>query len=588
MTGPLAPQPVSSAPGAPEVPIDRRRYLRVLAYFGRTFLHLLWFDLLLARPGLSWARPAPGERWRRLARRFRLLAIELGGVLIKLGQFLSTRVDVLPPEVTAELSGLQDRVPAVPFPELMARLEADLGLSHERLFARIDPEPAGAASLAQVHRARLTSGGAVVVKVLRPGIERLVETDLAATRVALGWLGLWRTIRNRVDLDRLFEEFAATTRAELDLEQEAANAERFGELFRDDPAIATPRIEHALSGRHTLTMEDVGTLRIGDHAALEAAGISRAAVARTLYRCYMEQLFVHHVIHCDPHPGNLFVQPVELGPAAAAPGAETEGGAEPAAELESGRPFRIVFIDFGMMTTVPPHLREAIRDYAIAFIGRDAAGVVAAARRAGVLLPGADIARLERAHADVFDRLWGVKLADIQGVALSEAGFFLREYRDLLYEAPFQFPVDLLFAFRAVGLLSGIATSLDPELDPWEETRPFAEKLAREEAGPLLERLTTRAGQLARVLLALPEELSRALRTAERGGIPVAATLAPDAARAAGRIGRAVEHLVWTVAAAALFLGGVQMELARPDSDAGAWLWAAAGAAFVWGLLRRR
>lgn len=552
--------------------IDRSRYRRLRRYAARLFAHLVWFDLVLNRPLLRRLRSDPLPRWAALAREYRSLAVELGGVLIKLGQYLSTRVDLLPAEITRELSGLQDKVPAVPFPAIRRRIEEDLGRPAEELYLRIDPEPAGAASLAQAHRAALPGGEAVVVKVLRPGIERLVETDLAALRLAIRWLRPWRRVRRRVDLDRLFDEFARTTRAELDMEREAANAERFAELFRDDPAVLVPRIHRELTTPHTLTLEDVGYLRIGDLETIEGAGVSRAEVAHRLYRLYMEQLFVHHFVHCDPHPGNLFVRPLDHG--------ETTGAG-------AGRPFQIAFVDFGMVTTIPEHLRAALREVAIAVGTRDARRLVRAYRDAGVLLPGADLARFEEVHRRLFDRFWGVKLADLQGVAQSEVPHMLWEFRDLVYEAPVQFPVDLLFSFRAVGILAGMSTTLDPDFDPWAETLPFAEELAREELGEVARRVLGELAEAGRRLLHLPAGLERTLALAENEGLRVRADLTDDARRSLRRIERTGVRLTWTVAAAALFLGGLQLELARPGSPAAVALWIAAGAAFLWGWVRR-
>lgn len=566
---------------APREGIDRSRYRRVRRYLARVFLHLVWFDLLLDRPALRRFRSAPLPRWTGLARDYRELAVELGGVLIKLGQYLSTRVDLLPVEVTRELAGLQDQVPALPFQAVLDRLEEDLGPSAAGRYARIDPEPAGAASLAQAHRAVLASGDRVVLKVLRPGIERIVETDLAAIRAALRWLEPWRQVRQRVDLRRLVEEFARTTRAELDLAREAQNAERFAELFEDEPDVLVPRVYRELTTSHTLTLEDVGFLRIGDHDAIRQAGVSPAEVARFLYRVYMEQIFVHHFVHCDPHPGNLFVRPLPADGPAEAFGAPGEGG------TGTGRPFQIAFVDFGMMTTIPERLRAALRQVVIAVGTRDARRLVQAYRDAEVLLPGADLARIEQVHRELFDRLWGVKLADLQGVAMAEARHVLVEYRDLVYQAPFQFPVDLLFALRAVGILAGMATSLDPEFDPWAETLPFAEKMARRGLGQAAREGLEEAAATGRVLLRLPGDLERVLALAEREGVRVRADLSDEARRALRRVERAGVRLGWTLTAATLFLGGLGLELARPGAPFAPWLWAAAGAAFLWGLIRR-
>ncbi len=575
-----APSGARGTPGGaePAPPIDRSRYRRVRRYFARVFAHLVWHDVVLARAPLRRFRSAPLPRWRELARQYRDLAVALGGVLIKLGQFLSTRVDLLPIEVTRELAGLQDRVPEVPFEQIRRRLEEDFERPLSEVFTSIDPEPVGAASLAQAHRARLSDGRDVVIKVLRPGIERLVETDLAAIHLAFRWLGIWRQVRQRVDLERLFEEFAATTRRELDPGREATNAERFAELFREDPGILVPAVYREDSGPHTLTLEDVGYIRIGDHAALEAAGISLPAVAKRLYRAYMEQIFVHHFVHCDPHPGNLFVRVLE---------AEAEEGAGAGSTGDAGRPFQIVFVDFGMMAAIPDRLRAALRDYAIAVGTRDARRLVQAYRDAGVLLPGADLARIEQVHQALFDRLWGVKLADLRGMALGEARYLIRDYRDLIYSAPFQFPVDLLFPLRAVGILAGLATSLDPEFDPWAETLPFAEELAHEELGETARRVAGDLADVARLLLRLPADLERVLALAEGDGLRMRAELSEEARRRLRRIERSGGRIAWTVAAAGLFLGGLQIELARPGSGAALWLWSAAGLVFVWSILRR-
>lgn len=564
---------------APAPPIDRSRYRRVRRYFARVFIHLVWHDVVLARPALRRFRSPPLPRWRALARQYRDLAVALGGVLIKLGQFLSTRVDLLPLEITHELAGLQDRVPAVPFEAIARRIEEDFGRPASEVFAEIDPEPVGAASLAQAHRARLPGGEAVVVKVLRPGIERLVETDLAAIHLAFRWLGAWRQVRQRVDLERLFEEFAATTRRELDPGREAANVERFADLFEGDPGILVPAVYPEVSRRHTLTLEDVGYIRISDHAALTAAGVSLPAVAKRLYRAYMEQIFVHHFVHCDPHPGNLFIRVLEAG--------DDEPGEDEDETQGEGRPFQIVFVDFGMMATIPERLRDALRDYAIAVGTRDGRRLVQAYRDAGVLLPGADLARLEQVHQALFDRLWGVKLADLRGVALSEARSLIRDYRDLIYEAPFQFPVDLLFPLRAVGILAGLATSLDREFDPWAETLPFAEELAHEELGEAARRILGELADAGRHLLRLPSDLERLVALAEGDGLRVRADLSEDARRRLRRIERTGSRLAWTVVATGLFLGGLQLELVRPGSEAALGLWIAAGVAFLWGMVRR-
>ena len=292
--------------------IDFRRYRKVRRFVVRVFVHVVWWDVVLNVPGLRRFRRPALKRYQGIARRYRMLAAEMGGVLIKIGQFLSTRVDILPTAVTRELAGLQDEVPPEPFAAIVAQIEADFGRPLAEVFPWFSPGPLGAASLAQVHGARLPGGEPVVVKVLRPGIDVLVETDLAAARLALRLLKFWKRVRVRVDLDRLGAEISETTLRELDLAAEGHNAERFAEDFAGDRRIYIPKVFWQQSARRTLTLENVGYLKMADLAGLEAAGIRRSEVARDLYRVYMEQIFVHHFVHADPHPGNLFIRPLPV------------------------------------------------------------------------------------------------------------------------------------------------------------------------------------------------------------------------------------------------------------------------------------
>lgn len=573
-----------SRDAAPKEPpsIDRHRYRKVRWFLAKVFLQALWWDLILGRRWLSWLRRDPVERYAEIARRYRALAVEMGGVLIKLGQFLSIRVDVLPPEVTRELAGLQDRVPPEDFSHIRRQLRESFEEPLEEIFEEIQEEPLGAASLAQVHRARLAGGEKVVVKVLRPGIRTLVETDLAAVDLGLSWLSWIQRVRKRVDLERLAEEFRRTTLRELDLVAEAGHAERFAELFADDEQVRIPAVHHAATRRRVLTLENVGFLKVADREALEAAGIEPGAVARKLYRVYMRQIFEHDFVHADPHPGNLFVEPLPTTGEAEAGLTAFEPGQTPPAARE--RPFRVVFVDFGMTATVPVEMRGALREFLIAFATRDAKRIVRAAQDAGVLLPGANLERLEEIHREVFDRFWGIPMGRLREEALSQAPALLRRYRDLIYEMPFQVPVDMLFASRAVGILSGLCTSLDPDFDPWAETLPFAEGLAAREARLGLEDLVREIARQGRALLTLPEDLRRTLEMAREGELTLDTRESREMSRALGRLERSQRRLAWIVAASALLVAGV---LAEPTWAIGGLL-GLSGLAFLWGILRWR
>lgn len=295
--------------------VYRARYRRILRFAARQLVQIWWYELFLPRVGLeALAERSRKARTRRLARRFRTLAIELGGLMIKVGQFLSSRMDVLPPEVTAELADLQDEVPAVPFHAIKKLAEAELGVPLERAYAWFDETPIAAASLGQAHRARLSELQAadagfseVVVKVQRPGIDKIIAVDLAALRRTAGWLRKVRIVSERVDVRALVEEFAQTSLEEVDYLHEAASAERFAENFAGDSRVNVPEVAWERTTRRVLTLSNVAAIKINDTAALRAAGIDPADVADGFADVMFEQVFTHGFFHADPHPGNIFV-----------------------------------------------------------------------------------------------------------------------------------------------------------------------------------------------------------------------------------------------------------------------------------------
>lgn len=565
--------PITSAPH--EAPArDRSRYLRVVLFFARVFLSFIGWDLILGRvPGLrGLARSSRRNRWRRHAQHYRRLAVRFGGVLIKLGQFLSIRVDVLPADVTVELRGLQDEVPAETFEDVRAVIEAEFHRPLAEVFPWVKPEPEAAASLAQVHRARLTSGEEVVVKVQRPRIECLVETDLAAIRLAVNWLKLYPPVSKRVDLGRLYDEFSHTTRRELDFVQEGRNADRFAADFASDQGVYIADVYWDYTTRRVLTLENVASIKIDDLLAIEAAGISRAQVARKLYDTYLEQIFVHSFVHADPHPGNLFIHPLDR---------------PQNAPVDAPRPFLLIFVDFGMVAVIPETLRASLRDVAIAVGTRDAQRLVQAYYDAGVLLPGAERQRLEELHEVIFARFGGATIGQLTDVAMQQAPFLIREYRDILFEMPFQFPTDILFAMRAVAILSGMATSLDPRFDPWAATLPFAERLAAEQLTHNWRGILDEVSAIVGLALRLPGRLDRFLTQAERGELLQQIALAPDTARAIRRLERAVDRLTWVLLALGLFTGGLLLRTGEGPGGASTALFVAAAVSLGWGLLRR-
>ncbi|HEX7973630.1 MAG TPA: AarF/UbiB family protein, partial [Anaerolineales bacterium] len=416
-------------------------------------MSLAFWDLLLPRLGLgARSRLTRTERYRRSAAAFRILAIQMGGVLIKVGQFLSTRVDVLPPEIISELSNLQDEVPPASFADIRRAAEADLGTPLSEKFDQFEETPLAAASLGQAHRARLKSGEFqdVVVKVQRPNIEAIIATDLAALRTVGNWLRRYPPIRRRADVPALLDEFIRILYQEIDYLNEGHNAETFAANFKDQVGVRVPHIIWTHTTRHVLTLENVWAIKITDYQAITAAGISLADVASRLLDTYLKQIFEDSFFHADPHPGNLFIRPLTREPG------------------EENVSWQLTFVDFGMVGHVPANLRDGLRELLIGVGTQDASRVVKSYQTLGVLLPTADLLLLEKAEAKLFEQFWGKNMTELSHIDPGEVREFLGEFRELLYALPFQVPHDIIYLGRAVAILSGMCTGLDPSFNVWD------------------------------------------------------------------------------------------------------------------------
>jgi predicted unusual protein kinase regulating ubiquinone biosynthesis (AarF/ABC1/UbiB family) len=540
-------------------PRGRARYRRILRFALRYLVENWWFELALPRIGLQPSTRGRTRRWRRMARNYYALATELGGLMIKVGQFLSTRLDVLPPEVTHELEGLQDEVAPEDFAAVRALAEASLGARLEEAYASFDPVPMAAASLGQVHRATLTPEAAadtgfadVVVKIQRPDIELIVGVDLAALRRVAGWLSRIRVVSRRVNPPALAEEFAETSLREIDYLHEARIAERFAEQFEGDPRVRVPRAAWDHVTRRVLTLEDVGAIKINDLPALRAAGIDPAAVAVTFVTVMFDQLFVGGFFHGDVHPGNLFVTPRRAdGPDAGQPRQE----------------WVLTFVDFGMMGEVPDGLRERLREFLFAVAARDGRRLVAVMRDLGLLLPSADTRELERTLSAIFDRFGGLAVTALRDMDPRELRRFADEFGTALRVMPFQLPENFLLLIRTVSLTSGLASTLDPEFNVWDAVEPYAQRLLRDERGGLLGSIGREALSLGEVLVRLPGRLDDLATRLEDGEVAVETPrLDQDLRRLERALGRMVSGMLF----AGLLIAGV---LARPtDGVLGTWL----------------
>ena len=549
----------------------RSRYRRIVMFFARVVVSLIVWELILPRLGFrKRTRQTRPDRLRRSAAAFRTLAIEMGGVLIKVGQFLSSRLDMLPVEITAELADLQDEVPAENFDDIRRVIESELGAPLASKFIRFDEIPLAAASLGQVHTAELEippeNGGDaltdVVIKVQRPNIETIVATDLAALATVCKWLHRYPPIRKRADVPMLLDEFARVLYEEIDYLAEGRNAEAFAANFANRPDVLVPGVAWTHTTRRVLALENVYGIKITDYDAITAAGIDRTEVARCLFDTYLQQIFDDGFFHADPHPGNLFVFP---------------GDAE-------GNGWRMTFVDFGMAGHVPPNLRAGLREGTIATVTRDSTRLVNAYQTMGVLLPHADLELIAQAEEKVFERFWGKSMAELRDISHREMFEFAREFRELVYTMPFQMPQDLILLGRTVAILFGICTGLAPEFNVWDSMTPFAQKLIADETVSGWRFWVDELGDVARSLLTLPRRLDVVLGQIEHGKIAVQV---PRLSRQVSRMNRSFRRMVGAIVFAAFLLGGVQLHLADQVILGGA-LFAGAILALTWIIFTRR
>lgn len=530
----------------------RARYRRIMRFASRYIVQEWWFEVALPRLGLGEiGRRSRTLRAQGIARKFHTLAIDLGGLMIKVGQFMSSRLDVLPPEITSELEGLQDEVPFAEFELIRELAEADLGVRLEDAFAFFDPVPLAAASLGQVHRATLSPRGAadvgfddVVVKVQRPGIAAIVTVDLAALRKIAGWLHRVKFISKRVDLPTLLEEFGVISLQEIDYLHEGSSAERFAENFARNPLVNTPIVVWERTTRRVLTLSDVTAIKINDRAALMAAGIDPSAVADQMADAMFEQLFEHGFFHADPHPGNIFVTPKE---------------SEPTEALAPD--WSLTFVDFGMMGEVPDTLRNGLQRLIIAVVARNAKELVASIRDMGVLLPSAEGAPLERAIGELFDRFGGMGFAELQKVDPDEFIDFAEKFGNVMRTMPFQLPENFLLIIRAVSVTSGVCSGLNPEFNVWTAIEPYAKRLTRDQSGGTIKMLAQQVFDTAGLIVRLPQQLNDLSTMLQRGQLSVET---PGVDRRLHALERLAQRAVSAVIFAGLLLGGIFLKQTDP------------------------
>ncbi|MGI5921226.1 MAG: ABC1 kinase family protein [Syntrophomonadaceae bacterium] len=464
--------------------VGLKRFLSVIYLF----LHIFWSFYSLKIKGLwheaGWKEKRRQELYVSEARRFRNTAVEMGGLLIKLGQFFSTRVDVFPQSVTRELAGLQDEVPPVDYKDICKVLESEFGQPLETIFPELEADVLASASLGQVHRARLPGGEVVAVKILRPGIEKLIAIDLRAIQKVITCLKIFTDWEKWVDFDAIYKEFADTLWEEVNYLQEGRNAETIARNNVQNSELSVPRIYWEYTRSRVLTMEFVDGLKITDYEELEKAGINRSKLAEQLLEIYIKQILVDGFFHADPHPGNLFISPAG----------------------------KVIMIDFGMVGVITPDLRDTLIKLVLAMVGREDMQVVHYLKQVGFLRMDANNELVARAIGVFMEQFLGT------GAGSFELGALLEDLEELLYEQPFQIPARFTFMGRALGTLYGLCVGLDPKISFLDAAKPYLKDFMPEEASPW-GIIKEKGKVLGSSLIEVPPLAEKVLRRMDRGDL---------------------------------------------------------------------
>jgi ubiquinone biosynthesis protein len=485
----------------------------------------------LARLAPRAPRRSAGENSARLA----AALTALGPAFVKLGQFLATRPDILGTELTDDLRVLQDRMPPFPMKDAIVTIERELGRPIKDLYSDLSA-PIAAASIAQVHKARLIAPGVerpqVAVKVLRPGIEAAFARDLAAFAFAARLIADTGAEARRLEPVKLVEMLAASVRLELDLRLEAAAASEIAQAARHEDGFFVPAIHWAVTTRRVLTTQWVDGIPLADLAALDRAGVDRRVLARQILAIFLSQALRDGVFHADMHPGNLFVLP---------------------AQGDRARPL-IAAVDYGIIGRLDKRMRRFMAETLYGFLARDYGRIADAHFEVGFVAAGHSREEFAQALRSIGEPVFGRQARDISMARLLAQLFEVTRLFDMHLQP------QLVLLQKTMVVVEGVARELDPDLDIWEAARPVVEAWMTRELGPeaRLQEAADAAVSFARAAVRAPEVLAKMEAAAGRlsalteGGMQ----FAPASALAEAEARRAC-HVRWALWAAVMVLAAL-------------------------------
>ncbi|WP_192701790.1 ABC1 kinase family protein [Paenibacillus sp. OAS669] len=424
-------------------------------------------------------------RSRTIGERIRLFLEELGPTFVKIGQIASTRPDLLPADIIEELVKLQDQVHPIPMEQVLQVLKNELGEPFDSLFAEFHETPMAAASIGQVHLARLHSGEQVAVKVQRPNIRTVVETDLEILE------NLSRLAEHRISWAKKYQvsdmvfELSQSLRAELDYMNEGRNAERMAKPVLRNPQIRLPSIYWNYTSTNVLTMDYLAGVKITDDKALDELGYDRKVIAERITRLVFQQIFGEGFFHADPHPGNIMVLPDQV----------------------------IGLIDFGMVGRLTPMMKYHFGSLVIALRRNSTEGVIKAIQGIGAIPDEVDMDTLRNDINELREKYYDVPLSQLK------LGETVTDLLGVAYEHRIRIPADLTLLGKTLLTLEGVVTSLDPSFSIVSVAEPFGRKLFAERFSPrnLAGNAWSQFSEYTELLLEMPSKLRELFGMMKKG-----------------------------------------------------------------------
>ena len=420
--------------------------------------------------------------------RVRKVLEELGPTFIKLGQILSTRVDLIPLEFCKELEKLQDEASAIEYEKAKAQIESELKQPIDKIFNNFSSQPVAAASLAEVHSAELKTGEKVVVKVQRPDMRRMITTDLEIL------YGLAKLAEKHIKESRIYDpvgavdEFKKTILKEIDFNVEANNIERFRRNFKDDDIVYVPEVFRDLSTAKILTIERIEGIKVSDIERIEESGLNRKQIAINGANAVLKQIFIHGFFHADPHPGNIFV-------------------------LDNNR---IAFVDYGMVGHLDEETKVQFANLLTAVVEQDVSEMIESLIAVGVV-EEVDVKKLGSDLTDLMDRYYGIPLKEL------EMGQFLMDTINVVSQNKIKIPPSLFLLSKALITIEGVGRKLDPEFNIATHIKPFVGKLVREKYSfrRIAKELRKFAKELYVFASSLPKDLGLIFNKIKKGNLKV-------------------------------------------------------------------